>query len=120
MIIAEVQTAVELADELSPQTSGPCPRYTVKPGAPSDGRIFAGQELGKKAQDDKMKPQAALLCIALHDPIENLVEGFAGQNNRKNLVGNCLFETIRRIVEGDIRGKVARRDHDDFPFLRAI
>ena len=117
MIAAKAQIAVELANEIAAKTASPFPGYAMNAGAPGGGGTLARQQLRKEAKSDQMKAEAPLLRIALNNPIENPVQGFAGHGYRKDFIEAWLIDAVRRIIT---RGNIARLDHDDFAFLRMI
>ena len=120
MIVSKAQIAVELANEIPAKTASPFPGYAMNARTPGGGGTLARQQLGKEAKSDQMKAEAPLLRIALNNPIENPVQGFAGQGYRKHFIQGWMIDAARRIIDVSIRGNIARQDHDDFAFLRMI
>jgi hypothetical protein len=120
MISAKAQVAVELADEVTPETARPFSGHAVNFAAPSGRGMLARQELGKETKHDQMKAKTALLKIALHDPVGNSVKGLAGQSSRATCLRTVTSTTRRKQSKGFRRCLVHRHDsHDDFAFLRA-
>jgi hypothetical protein len=87
--------------------------------APSDGRALAGQKPRKETKDDEMKTEAALLNIAPHDPIENVMQGLTREGVWQSFVHLGQIATIYRIIKIRIGRNVVRSDHDDLALLRA-